>query len=77
MTTTCLKAVVGGKQKHALCKKPHFISVEYHVDYKTVTKMRQDLSTLSFVDITGCKQCCLSVFLMSGPYNFHGIISWL
>ena len=45
-STTCLKTVVGGKQGHVLCKillpqqSLFFVSVEFNVDHKTVTKLR-------------------------------------
>ena len=45
MTTTCPKTVVGGRQGNAPCKslllQPSlFVSVEFHGDHKTVTKLR-------------------------------------
>ena len=44
--TTCLKTVVGGNQGHASCKtpllqqSPFFVSVRFHGDHMTVTKLR-------------------------------------
>ena len=55
--TTCLKTVVVGKQGHASCKillldKAFFVAVEFHGDHKIATKLRSNLATLSFGDIT-------------------------
>ena len=44
MSTTCPKTMVEGKQWHAPCKiicsnKMFFVSVKFHGDHKTVTKL--------------------------------------
>ena len=45
-TTTCLMTVAGGKQGHAPCRMLplqqilFFVSLKFHGDHKTVTKMR-------------------------------------
>ena len=60
-TITCLETVVGVSKgmlpvKYLLLQQsPFFVSVKFHGDHKTVTKMRQNLVALSFGDITGFK----------------------
>ena len=69
MTTTCLIAVVGGKQGHATCKILLFHKASFCVSQNSLRshgclKVEVNLTTLSLVYITGFKGV-LSVCLCS------------
>ena len=61
VTTTCPKTLVKEKQKHAPAKyscfnkAPFIWSVELHGDHENIAKMRQNLATPSFGNMTGFK----------------------
>ena len=66
-TTTCLNTVVRGKEGHAACKIPSLqqslflVSVEFHGDHKTVTKLRWVWPPSIFGILLVLRQLCLSV----------------
>ena len=62
-TTTCPKQWFGVSKgmlpvKYFCSTKHPFVSVKFNGDHKTDAKMRQNLATLSFGDITGFKIVC-------------------
>ena len=64
-TTTCLKAVVGVSKGMLPVKyvpiKPLFVSVEFHRDHKTVTKVRCIWPPSVLGILPDLKQWCMSV----------------
>ena len=79
VTTTCLKTLVKGKQKHApvkyFCfnKAPFIGSVELHGDDENVAKMRQNLATSVLGIRQGLKQWCLFILYKTASILQRGV----